>query len=153
MKSASKPCAPRHKPSVSRHINASRLCNFYTKECSPMRRATSMHCACVIFTLKSAAQCAAPDGCAAPMTQCAASLKFAKVAAILLFGFNTTFLLQMNSLNITNGLYTKDFNFSLIKTHFVMFAFNLLLKLCFWAVCFIFAFGELNALAFCLPCR
>ena len=54
----------------------------------------------------------------------------------------------MNSLNITNGLYTKDLNFSLIQTHFVMFAFDLLLKLCFWAVCFIFSFNELNALNF-----
>lgn len=34
-----------------------------------------------------------------------------------------------------------------------MFAFDLLLKLCFWEVYFIFAFDELNALTFCLLCR
>jgi len=59
----------------------------------------------------------------------------------------------MNSLKMKNGLYTYSFYFSLTKPIILMFAFDLLLKLCFWVVCFIFAFDELNALTLYLLCR
>lgn len=61
--------------------------------------------------------------------------------------------IQINFLNMKNGLYKYSFDFSFTKPIILMFAFDLLLKLCFWADCFIFSFDELNALTFCLPCR
>lgn len=55
----------------------------------------------------------------------------------------------MNFLNMKNDLYTYSFDFSFAKPILLIFASDLLLKLCFWAVCFIFSFDGLNALTFC----
>lgn len=133
------------------------LVQVNTKEVSPMRCACCIHHnyhpvrhTSIIFILWKVAQCVAP------LTQCAVPPKL-KLFATILWPRNCSkyillFWMKISLLSTINNLYTKDFNFSLHKSHFVMFAFDLFFKLFFWVVCFIFACDELNALIFCFPC-
>jgi len=94
-----------------------------------MRHAFYMHHESVFFTLWRVAQCTMPALCAASMTQCAAPLNLHNFASNLLPFSNTTFScsifllwIQMSFLNMTNELYTRDFDFLFLKPTFIMFA-------------------------------
>ena len=132
------------------------LCHVHPTP-SSVRRASPVRRASVFFTLRRQTQCTMPAQCVATPSLCAAHPTLPSFYSNLLFSFNMTFscfnlsLLSANKLflNMTNDLYTENFNFHFIKLTFVMFTLALSFQTLF---CLILDFWLDDVLSVC-SCR